>query len=92
MRVKWQTAVIMSAGQHSRERNFVQSLGHGSRGVVVGGGCISCLEINWFHFLSVCAEGREWEGYQRGRIPYFLSTESQSEAMARGDKKNPKIK
>lgn len=43
----------------------------------LGGRCISCLEINCFHFLSVGAEGREWDGYQTGRIPHFLSTESQ---------------
>lgn len=65
VRVKWQTAVIMSAGQRSRERNFFQSLGHRSR---AGRACISCLEINWFHFLLwALGVGRgEWKGYQGG--------------------------
>lgn len=71
VRVKGQTAVIMSAGQHSRERNFFSITWTRIKGGGVGGGCISCLEINWFHFLSVGAEG-ELEGYQTGRIPDFF--------------------
>lgn len=80
VRVKWQTAVIMSAGQRSRERNFFQSLGHRSR---AGRACISCLEINWFHFLLwALGVGRgEWKGYQGGGGSHCLCTVAVNEAM-----------
>lgn len=72
----------MSAGQRSRERNFFQSLGHRSR---AGRACVSCLEINWFHFLLWVLGEREWKGYQRGRMPPCSRTEN--EAKARLNKK-----
>lgn len=58
VRVKWKTAVIMSAGQHSRERNFFQSLGHGSRGV--GGGIFFALKLIGLIFF--CGYCRLWLG------------------------------
>lgn len=75
VRVKWKTAVIMSAGQHSRERNFFQSLGHGSRGV---GGYIFCLEINWFNFLLWVLSAVTGRVTKRGE---FLTFYSQSQKV-----------
>lgn len=83
MRVKGQTAVIMSAGQHSRERNFFQSLGHGSRGV--GGAAFLALKLIGFIFF-LWVQRANWRVTKRGEFLTFLSTESQSEAMAQGDK------
>lgn len=84
VRVKRQTAVIMSAGQRSRERNFFQSLGHRSR---AGRACVSCLEINWFHFLLWVLGEREWKGYQRGRMPPCSRAVAENQAKTRLNKK-----
>lgn len=74
MRVKWQTAVIMSAGQHSRERNFFQSLGHGSGGGEGGWAVFSALKLIGFIFLLWVLRAVSGIVTKQGEFSHFLST------------------
>lgn len=83
VRVKGQTAVIMSAGQHSKERNFFSITWTRIKGG--GGAAFLALKLIGFIFF-LWVQRANWRVTKRGEFLTFLSTESQSEAMAQGDK------